>query len=380
MKVRKLGTAIALFVAMLVPACRGEERFDSFVRAQMEKQKIPGLAIVVVRDAKVVQEQTYGRADVELDVPVTESTVFQIASTTKIFTAIALGKLEEENRLSLDDPVGLYLPELPAGWKGITLGQMGAHVSGLPDIIESPNAPLSATFLKRSEHDSMVYAESQPLQGKPGEKFNYDQTNFMLLRAVIQKVSGMSFEKFVRTSVFEPFGMKSTAWGDARAIVRGRANLYSTVGAYTYLPDGILSNSINPYVYPAYMSSAAGLNTSVEDLGKFAVALAEGKLLSAPELDRIWAPARHPDGAIVDIAKEFEIQGTLSPAIGWFRLERPGARHPSVFMEGGSSTAFMYFPDDKVAVAILTNLQGADPVTIAEEIAGLYIPDLKKVF
>ena len=109
------------------------------------------------------------------------------------------------------------------------------------------------------------------------------------------------------------------------------------------------------------------------------MALAEGKLLAAPELERIWAPARHPDGTIVDIAREFEIQGALSPAIGWFRLERPGG-HPSVFMEGGSSTAFMYFPDDKMAVAVLTNLQGAEPVTIAEGIAALYIPDLKKVF
>ena len=82
----------------------------------------------------------------------------------------------------------------------------------------------------------------------------------------------------MRKTVFDPLGMKSTAWGDARAIVHGRANLYSTVGAYTYLPDGTLSNSINPYVYPAYMSSAAGLNTTVEDLRNFAVALSEGNL------------------------------------------------------------------------------------------------------
>lgn len=380
MKVRNIGAVVSVLVAMLAPGCCGQESFDSLVRGQMEKQQIPGIAIVVVRGGTVVKEGAYGRADVELDVPLEESTVFQIASTTKIFTGVALGKLEQEKRLSLDDAVGLYLPDLPAGWKGITLKQMAAHVSGLPDIIESPNAPLSGAFLKRSEHESIVYAESQPLQGKPGEKFNYDQTNFVLLRAVIEKVSGMPFEEFVHKNVFEPLGMKSTIWGDARAIVHGRANLYSTVGAYTYLPEGTLSNSINPYVYPAYMSSAAGLNTSVEDLGKFAVALAEGKLLAAPELERIWAPARHPDGAIVDIAKEFEIQGALSPAIGWFRLERPGGGHPSVFMEGGSSTAFMYFPDDKMAVAVLTNLQGADPVTIAEGIAALYIPDLKKVF
>jgi CubicO group peptidase (beta-lactamase class C family) len=380
MKVRKVAAVVSVLVAMLVPRSRGQESFDSLVRGQMEKQQIPGIAIVVVRSGRVVKEGAYGQADVELDVPLKESTVFQIASTTKIFTGVALGKLEQEKMLSLDDAVGLYLPDLPAGWKGITLKQMAAHVSGLPDIIESPNAPLSAAFLRRSEHESIVYAESQPLQGKPGEKFNYDQTNFVLLRAVIEKVSRMPFEEFVDKSVFEPLDMKSTTWGDARAIVHGRANLYSTVGAYTYLPEGTLSNSNNPYVYPAYMSSAAGLNTSVEDLGKFAVALAEGKLLAAPELERIWAPARHPDGTIVDIAKEFEIEGTLSPAIGWFRLERPGGGHASVFMEGGSSTAFMYFPDDKLAVAVLTNLQGADPVTIAEGIAALYIPDLKKVF
>ncbi len=381
MKVAKVGAVVSVFVAMLVPGCHGQESFDSLVRGQMEKQRIPGMAVVVVRGGTVVKEGAYGRADVELDVPLTVSTVFQIASTTKIFTGVALGKLEQEKRLSLDDAVGLYLPDLPPSWKGITLKQMAAHVSGLPDIIESPNAPLSAAFLKRSEHESIVYAESQPLQGKPGEKFNYDQTNFVLLRAIIEKLSGMPFEEFVKTSVFERLGMKSTSWGDARAaIVRGRSNLYSTVGAYTYLPEGTLSNAINPYVYPAYMSSAAGLNTSVEDLGRFAVALEEGKLLGAAELERIWAPARHPDGTIVDIAKEFEIQGTLSPATGWFRLERPGGAHPSVFMEGGSSTAFMYFPDDKLAVAVLTNLQGADPVTIAEGIAALYVPDLKKVF
>jgi CubicO group peptidase (beta-lactamase class C family) len=378
---RKPTTNMALIIFALL--CSGvgnaQNKLDSFVRSEMVRNKIPGMALLLAKDGKTLLRKAYGFSDLQFKIAMRGDTLFQIASTTKIFTGIALGLLEQEQKLSLDDTAGKYLSDLPEAWRLVTLRQMAAHVSGLPDFIESPDAPLSSAVLQRTERESLLYAESLPLRAKPGARFNYDQTNFLLLKQVIESVAGSSFENFVRTKIFAPLRMTSTGWADMREIVPGRSSLYSTVSAFTNLPAGTLANSVTPYVYPPFMSTAAGLNSNVDDLGKLGAALSEGRLLTVSEQNRIWMFTRHPDGQIVDLAKDMHMPGTTGPVVGWFRTERPGKQHPAVWMDGGSSTAFMYFPSDKMTVIVLTNLQGADPLSLAEAIAGFYLTDLVKV-
>ncbi len=113
-------------------------------------QKVPGAAIAVVRKGKVLDEIIYGSANLQLDVPVSRQTRFQLASVTKVFSIIALLQLEQAGKLNLEDPVSKYLSDLPPSWRGVTLRELATHTSGLPDIIDSPNKPLSKEELSRS--------------------------------------------------------------------------------------------------------------------------------------------------------------------------------------------------------------------------------------
>ena len=153
--------------------------------------------------------------------------------------------------------------------------------------------------------------------------------------------------------------------------------MYSNLSGHAVTNGSDTGSSL--YVYPSYLSSAAGLNSNLDDLARFAIALSEGSLLKADELKKMMAPARFANGSMADVSKDFGIQGTLAPAIGWFYAARPNGKHPCNFMEGGSSTAYMYFPEDDLTVVVLTNLQGSEPVSLAEQIAASYLSDLMRV-
>lgn len=363
----QLATATAAQAA-LAETARGTA--DRLLRAG----QVPGAQIAVVRAGRLVEQFGYGKASVQLNVPMSESVRFELASVTKVFSGVALLRLEQEGRLRLDDPVSRYVPNLPPAWQNVRLSELAAHTSGLPDVIDDPNRPLSAEELRRTEEQALSQAEKRAPESPPGVAFKYDQTNYLLIKKVIARASGREFHDFMREAVFAGV-MPDVVWGDGRAIVPRRVDMY------TALNGDKIENGAALYQYPSYLDAAGGLNATIGDMARFAIALTGGQMLRQNELARMWAPARDRGGHLIDLSKDFGVSGTFSPAIGWFIADNSGGRYPRAFMTGGSSTVMLCLPKQLTCVIVLTNLQAKDdPLHLAEAIARKYVAGLVPMF
>jgi D-alanyl-D-alanine carboxypeptidase len=361
--------SLILTLMISVPAAARADKVDDYIQAEMQKRHIPGLALAVTQNGKVVKQKAYGLANVELNVPATPETVYQIASTTKTFTAAAILKLVEDGKLSLDDSVTKWLPEVPAAWNGVTVRHCLTHTSGLPDIVIDP---CTLALVADTREEAIKKLAGMPVPNKPGETWSYNQTGYVLLGMILEKVSGLKFEEFLEQRFFRPLGMTSTRFADYKEIVPKRASLYTRIESCG--PEGPklfrdkIQSAQPAYVYHPYMHMGAGINTTAGDLVKWNLALDEEKVLKRATLDQMWSAAKLADG------KDFRFGGTSGYAHGWVVDDRPG--HKSVGHSGGGSTAYWRFLDDKLTVIVLTNLQGSDPDSLAQGVAALYVPEL----
>jgi CubicO group peptidase (beta-lactamase class C family) len=368
MKLRAL-LSLTFFLLASVPATAQTDKVDDYVKAEMEKRRIPGMTLAVTRDGKVVKHKAYGLANIELNVPAAPETLYQIASTTKTFTATAIMTLVEEGKLALDDKVSKWLPEIPPAWGGVTVRHCLTHTSGLPDIMEHQCAsePIAET-----REEALKKLAGMPVLSKPGETWSYNQTGYMLLGMIIEKITGMAFEDFLQRRFFQPLAMTSTRFGDYKKIIAGRASLYtrleSCIGGEPKLARDKIYSAQPAYTYRPYTHTGAGINTTAGDLVKWNLALDEEKVLKKATLDQMWTATKLEDGNV------FRFGGTAGFANGWIVDDKPG--HKSVGHSGGGSTAYWRFLDDKLNVIVLTNCQGSDPDSLAQGVAALYVPEI----
>ena len=278
---------LSLLVLVLAPAAARPDQIDDFINAEMQKRRIPGLTLAVTRDGKVVKQKAYGLANIELNVPATPETVYQIASTTKTFTATAVLKLVEEGKLSLDDSVTKWLPEAPAAWSGVTVRHCLTHTSGLPDIVVDP---CSLELVADTRKEAIEKLASLPVLAKPGETWSYNQTGYVLLGMILEKISGLRFEEFLEQRFFRPLGMTSTRFGDYKEVVPGRASLYTKLESCSAQTGPKLSDRIYSaqpaYLYNPYMHTGAGINTTAGDLVKVESRAGRGEGAQAGHLER----------------------------------------------------------------------------------------------
>ena len=216
---------------------------------------------------------------------------------------------------------------------------------------------------------SLELLADEPMQFETGTAWRYNQTNYALLQAVIESITGERFPEFVAETLLEPAGMTRTAFGDASAVIEGRGPWYSRL---VLTEEGLRpGNRLHrlSVEYPEFMRTAGGLNSTVEDLVRWDRALRERTLLSEESLDELWKPVRLEDGTL------FRLDGeVLGYALGWSTIDRPG--HRAVWTSGGNTVALHRYVDDDLTVIVLTNCQGAGPNDIAEGVARLYIPEL----
>jgi CubicO group peptidase (beta-lactamase class C family) len=178
------------------------EEMDRLVSAEMSRQKIPGMAIAVVKNGEVMLAKGYGFASLEHKVPVTGTSIFQAGSVGKQFTAIAIMLLKEQGKLRLDDPIARYLPRTKARWGSITVRHLLTHTAGLPDYEDEVD-----THRDYSEHELTELVGLLPRASAPGEKFEYSNSGYLLLGVVIRTLSGKLHGDFIRENIFEPLGM-----------------------------------------------------------------------------------------------------------------------------------------------------------------------------
>lgn len=333
------------------------EAVDTVVLELMKRRHVPGVSLAVVRDGEVVLAKGYGLADVELDAPATPDTVYQLASVTKTFTAAAVMLLVRDGKLALDDKIGDRLADLPEAWRPVTVRQLLSHTSGIKSYtsVEGFHKTTRKDYAPREILDLVAKA---PLEFPPGEKWNYSNTGYFLLGMLIEKASGQTYSAFMADRVFKPLGMGRTRTNDLKAVIPGRALGYAFNGRE--LENGEYTSPTQPF-------AAGMLVSTVVDLAKWDAALAEGTLLDAATLQQMWAPTKLAGGE------------EAGYGFGW-QVSKTGERR-SVSHGGGIpgfSTELLRYPDDRLTVIVLTNLEGGHSESIAKGVAGLYVPELAK--
>jgi len=339
-------------------------KVDGYVRGEMQRERIPGLALGVYRDGKIIKAEGYGVANLEWDVPVKADTIFQSGSVGKQFTATAVMMLVEEGKVGLDDPVQKYFADAPESWKDIKIRNLLSHTSGLGEYESGPRTKPDGPFYLRldmTEDELYKRITAMPLDFKPGEDWSYRNTNYVLLGILIHEVTGKFYGDYLRERIFKPLGMSSTRIISDRDIIPHRAAGYELV-------DGQPKNQ--EWVSPTFNSTADGaLYFTVLDLEKWDAALYTEKLLKRPSFDQMWTVMKLNNG--LPNKANYGFAWNIKETNGHKVIEHSGAWQ-------GFTTHIARYVDDKLTVVVLTNLDAghAQPSKIAHNIAGLYVPAL----
>lgn len=343
-------------ICLLVLSCAVQSQstadtVSDYIKAEMQRQHIPGLSLLVVHRGKILTAEGFGLANVELQVPVKPETVFQSGSMGKQFTATAVMMLVEQGKISLDDKLTKFFPNAPGTWTEVTVRELLSHTAGFGDY------PKKFNFRKDWTEDELLkLVESIPLAYPPGTKWEYSNFGYLTLGILIHRVTGEFYGDFLQHKIFQPLGMTSTRIISEADIVPNRAAGYRLV-------KGELKNQ--EWVAPMVNTTADGsLYFSILDLAKWDAALYTDKLLKTSSLDLMWTPVKLKNGQ--------PNQGHYG--FGWFIDERNG--HRCIHHDGswqGFETAIDRYVDDQLTVVALTNLSGAEPGRITQHVAELYL-------
>lgn len=270
-----------LLVLWTVGAAASADDLDEMVRAHMQAERIPGLALGIAKDGQPVERRTYGFANLETFSYVRPTTVFRIASISKQFAASCVMLLVQEGKLSLDDPVRKHVPEAPENWAGITVRHLLTHTGGVPSDI-----PFQFTATYNVKDFFELFAGTEP-KFAPGERYEYSNYGYATLGVLVQKVSGKSLRDFAAERLFRPVGMTQTRYWSLADVIEGRANGYRWQGSqYVNLMP------LRPWVY----DGSGGVLTSLEDLFKWDAALRTESPLTTELRRQMWTRNRLNSG------------------------------------------------------------------------------------
>ena len=328
----------------------------------MVSRKIPGMAVAVMQDGKMIFERGYGLANIENNVPVTTASRFIIASNTKAWAGTAIMMLVEQGKVRLEQPVGELVPNLPRSWQSIPVWRLMSHTSGLPDVMLSAN---TGAMRSHDRDSAIALAGAQPAESPVGTRWSYNQSNFMLLGMIIDQVTGTPFMKWILDHIAKPLGLESPIYGDSRAVIPGRATQYTKWALPEQGPPQPLDSlRVTTYLYDSFMHMAAGLNMTAGDLARFGDAVRAGKLVKPALRDSMWTAIRLANGEV------FRFGGTSGMGLGWAVDDDPGGKVAG--MTGGAASAFNVYVPQKLTVAVLTNLQGSGPEQLIKGVAGFF--------
>jgi CubicO group peptidase (beta-lactamase class C family) len=336
---------------------------DRYIECEMRARQIPGVALAITRNGRLLTQRAYGLASIQNNAPVTPNTRFAIASVTKPITAVGIMLLVEDGKVDLDAPVSRYLTEAPAAWHAMTVRHLLNHTSGLPEIghgwaewdhqdredllrlmgFNLPTEPLYRIALQ----DTLWFA--------PGTDWVYSDVGYFLLGVITERASGMSWRDFIHERIFLPLGMTDSYISDIWTIYSDEARGYT-------IRDGVLSNIRRDRIPET--PSHYGVFSNVGDLAKFDAALNTDRLLNEESRRTMWAPAELSDGQ------------AFPYALGWEVWQLRG--HRAQYHGGITGAEFLRLPDDSLAVVLLTNLGHGTRYGISQNVAKMLIPALKR--
>ena len=300
------------------------DSIDSCINIVMERYAIPGAALAIVKDGKLLYKNYYEISNIEFNVPVDSTVLFQLSSLTKIFTSVAVFQLVEKQKISLDENASNYLDDLPENWENVKIKHLLSHTSGLPEI---------AVYDKLPEEIAKSNVYGDTIQFVPGEMSRYTNTNFWLLKRIIEKVSNQKFEDFVLKGQFMPSENSVVYSGNYYDIVNCRATSYE--------PNEEGDFQLRKYEFPEYLYGAAGLNITLDEFILWNQNLDNDKLLNNKTKLQMWSQYTLNNGELTDFT------------YGW-HIRKPSNR-VSVGFSGGFNTGYRKFIEDSLTIIILTN-------------------------
>jgi CubicO group peptidase (beta-lactamase class C family) len=318
-------------------------RMDEVVQYNVSNKKFMG-SVLVARGEEILLNKGYGSANLEWNIPNSPATKFRLGSVTKQFTAAAILLLEEREKLKTDDPVKKFMSDAPTAWEKITIYHLLTHTSGIPNFTSFPDYPSQKPFAATPEK-LVARFRDKPLDFQPGEKWSYSNSGYILLGYVLEKASGESYEKFLRDNIFGPLGMKDSGYDSNSAIILRRASGYGPG------KDGPMNAE---FIHMSIPFSAGALYSTTEDLLRWQRGLFGGKLLSAASLAKMTTPFKDDYACGVGVR-------TVN---GRRVIDHGGGIE-------GFNTFLAYYPDDKLTVVALSNLNGGAPQQIVSQLAAI---------
>jgi CubicO group peptidase (beta-lactamase class C family) len=329
------------------------KKVDAFL-SQWDKKDMPGCAVGVVKDGKLVYKRGLGMANLDYDVPNTPTTLFNLASASKPFTAMSIALLAQQGKLSLDDDIRKYVPEIPKYDDTVTIRHLIHHTSGIREYQALVRFGGLGTDNAYSDKDVLnMLGRQKNISFKPGSKHQYSNSNYHLLGIIVERVSGKSLRAFAEENIFKPLGMKNTLFFDNRnEVVKNRAAGY-TVGQ---------DKSISARASLFDLVGGGGVLTTVEDLALWDQNFYEPKVGNKELIRLLITPGAINNGEKIDYA---------------FGLFLNKYRGLPVFKHSGNMQGFraqtVTFPEQKITVIALSNNMAILPSAIAEKLADIYL-------
>ncbi|MFZ0061257.1 MAG: serine hydrolase domain-containing protein [Pyrinomonadaceae bacterium] len=314
------------------------EKIDKLAGETLTRTGVPSASIAVVRDGQIVYVKAYGDAKLEPKTPATAAMRYSIGSISKQFTALAILLLQEQGKLSLDDKVGKYIPDLTRA-NEVTIRQLLSHTSGYQDywpqdyVMKPMLSPTTAQKI-------METWAKKPLDFEPGTKWQYSNTNYVIAGAIVEKAARMPIFRFMQQKIFTPLGMKSVM-----SIDEGRLTEGDPTGYKRYALGPL---RVAPKEGKGWLFAAGELAMTPEDLAKWNVSIIEGKLMKP--------------GSYLELGREVLLENGVGTNYGLgVSVGMPNGRH--ALSHGGEVSGFtsqsIVFPEDRVAVVVLTNQDAA---------------------
>jgi CubicO group peptidase (beta-lactamase class C family) len=365
-------TTIA-FVSFVAPTVFGQEKKSTSVKssptesvtaqvdklfAQLDKPDSPGCALGIIKDGKLIYTRGYGMANLDYGIPLSSKSVFDLESISKQFTAMSILLLVNRGKLSLDDEVQKFVPELPRYQSAITIRHLINHTSGIRNHVQLAElAGMRGEDVHQTSNDYLeLIARQKELNFKPGDEWVYNNSGYFLLGLIVNRVSGKSLPEFAQENIFKPLGMNHTHFHDDRSsIVQNR------VSSYYPRSNGGFFLALDPYE----SVGAGGLYSSIEDLFLWDQNFYNNKLGGGPDLiSQELSTGRLNNGE------------STGYAFGLGINEYKGLKR---IRHGGEGSGFVHeimrFPEQNFSVICLCNIGNVDPQQLDEQVADIFLAD-----
>jgi D-alanyl-D-alanine carboxypeptidase len=357
-------TALAAGLSLNLPGVARADRddfqfsvakVDSYLQSQMQQRHIPGLTVAITWNGQLAAARSYGLANVEVGAPTHPSSVYQVGTITQPFTAAAVMMLVEEGKVKLNQSVTHFLPNPSEVWDAVTVRHLLTQTSGIPNYL-GILTPGTTSHQAVSKQAIMNVIAKQRLQFSPGQKFQFSPSNYFLLGMIIEKASGESYSRFLSERIFEPLHMSKTRVNDLGEVIPNR------VAGYSLMDGELLQNATIPS--PTRYFATGSLVSTVTDLAKWEAALNTEKLLKRASLEQMWTPAKLRDGTVTQYG------------FGWWIHSLPGGA--TLIEHGGNlpgfNTQIARYVNDKVTVILFTNVDAANPLSLADGVHRIVAP------